>query len=263
MFPVKYTGENSVRIQTEAAHAPPQYGFSKLVLLHLAPGALATLAYLALAPLAIRFHLPTMSALLLSAILAMVPLEMGHLLLQGKKRNGRWSLEGVVLYRGGRRGWLVGLLPVGLLILSIVGYEVVLPLDGLWRRAIFGWLPSWYMFSDLDQYARFSRAVLILVFSARLVLDGFVFPVVEELYFRGYLLPRMSRLGWAAPLLNCALFSIYHFWQPYNLPTLSFVSLPMVLGVWFTKNVRVGIYTHILLNTVGGLLAMIEVLHGA
>ncbi len=76
----------------------------------------------------------------------------------------------------------------------------------------------------------------------------------------GYLLPRMSRLGWAAPFLNCALFSLYHFSQAYNLPTLFVVSLPMVLGVWKTKNVRVGIYTHILLNTIGGMFALIQVL---
>jgi hypothetical protein len=92
---------------------------------------------------------------------------------------------------------------------------------------------------------------------------GFLFPVVEELYFRGYLLPRMSRFGWAAPFLNYALFSLYHFWQPYNLPTLFVVSLPMVIGVWKTKNVRVGVYTHILLNTIGGVLALITVLHPA
>ena len=252
-------GEGNAMSERDA----PQYGFLKLLVLHLAPGALATVAYLALAPLAVQLHFPTMSALLLSGALALVPLEMGHLFLQGKKRNGRWSLEGIVLYRHKRHGWLYWLLPVALCILAIVLYELTVPLDGLWRRVVFSWLPSWYIFSDLAQYARFSRPILIAVFSARLALDGFLFPLVEELYFRGYLLPRMARFGWAAPFLNCALFSAYHFWQPYNLPTIFFVSLPMVLGVWLTKNVRVGIYTHILLNTIGGVLAMIAVLHGA
>lgn len=241
----------------------PQYGLPKLLALHLAPGALTTVGYLALAPLAVRLHLPTMSALLLSGALILVPMEMGHLFLQGKKRNERWSLAGIVLYRRERRGWLYWLLPVALCILAIVLYELTVPLDGLWRHVAFGWLPSWYIFSDLGQYVGFSRPALIAVFSARLLLDGFLFPIVEELYFRGYLLPRMARFGWAAPVLNCALFSVYHFWQPYNLPTIFFVSLPMVLGVWLTKDVRVGIYTHVLLNTIGGGLAMIEVLHGA
>ena len=241
---------------------PPQYGLAKLIVLHLAPGALATVAYVALIPLTNGLHWPAMCALLFSAVVALVPIELGHLLLQGKKRNGRWSLDGIVLYRGEKRGWPLRLLPLGLFLLAIVGYELTAPMDRLWQKAAFSWLPSWYVFSDLDQYAHFSQPVLIGAFSARLVLDGLLFPVVEELYFRGYLLPRMARLGWAAPFLNCLLFSAYHFWQPYNLPTIFFVSLPMVLGVWVTKDLRVGIYTHVLLNTVGGILAMISVLHG-
>jgi membrane protease YdiL (CAAX protease family) len=200
-----------------------------------------------------------MAALLFSAALSLVPLEMGHLLLQGKKLNGRWSLAGIVLYRRDWLGWRYLVSSVGLLILSIAGYALSLPLDRF-SRAAFSWLPAWYVFSDVRQYAQFSRTVLVITFSARLLLDGFVFPLVEELYFRGYLLPRMSRFGWGAPFLNCALFSVYHFWQPYNLPTIFFVSLPMVLAVWKTKNVRVGIYTHILLNTVGCITTLVEVL---
>jgi len=241
----------------------PQYGLVKLLVLHLVPGALATLAYLALIPLTNRLHWPAMSALLLSAAIALVPIELGHLLQQGKKRSGRWSLEGIVLFPRRERGWLVWLLPVGLFVLAVVGYELTVPLDRVWRQAAFSWLPSWYLFTDLEQYAQYSRPVLVGAFSARLLLDGFLFPTVEELYFRGYLLPRMARFGWAAPFLNCFLFAAYHFWQPYNLPTIFFVSLPMVLGVWVTKDLRVGVYTHILLNTVGGILAMISVLHGA
>jgi hypothetical protein len=251
------------RGDTVSEQDAPQYGFLRLLVLHLIPGAAATLVYLALAPFAVRLHIPTMSALLLSGAVALVPLEMGHLLLQGKRRNGRWSLAGIVLFRRDWRGWLYRLTPFGLVILAIVGYELTVPLDRLWRQDVFSWLPSWYVYSDLDQYARFSPAVLIVVFSARLALDGFLFPVVEELYFRGYLLPRMARFGWGAPFLNCALFAVYHFWQPYNLPTIFFVSLPMVFGVWITKDLRVGIYTHILLNTIGGILALIEVLHPA
>jgi uncharacterized protein len=241
----------------------PQYDLLKLLVLHLAPGALATLVYLALTPLVLRLHFPAMAALLLSGAFALVPLEMGHLLLQGKRLNDRWSLDGVVLYRRDWRGWRYLLTALGLCILAIAGFELFQPLDRFWKQAVFPWLPTWFDFSDLRQYAQFSHSVLVTVFSARLLLDGFLFPIVEELYFRGYLLPRMSRFGWAAPLLNCALFSLYHFWQPYNLPTLFVVSLPMVIGVWKTKNVRVGIYTHILLNTIGGVLALITVLHPA
>jgi hypothetical protein len=240
-----------------------QYGFLKLVLLHLAPGALATLVYLALIPLAVRLHLPAMAALLFSGAVALVPLEMGHLLLQGKRLNHCWSLDKIVLYRRDWPGWRNLLTAFGLCVLSIAGFELFAPLDRFWKDAVFPWLPSWFVFSDLRQYVQFSRFVLIIVFSARLLLDGFLFPVVEEMYFRGYLLPRVSRFGWVAPMLNCALFALYHFWQPYNLPTIFIVSLPIAVGVWKTQNLRVGIYTHILLNTIGAVLALTAVLHPA
>ena len=72
----------------------PQYGFWKLLVLHLAPGALSTLVYLALTALAARLHLPMLSALLIASVVALVPLEIGHLLLQGNLFAHRdWSLE--------------------------------------------------------------------------------------------------------------------------------------------------------------------------
>ena len=39
--------------------------------------------------------------------------------------------------------------------------------------------------------------------------------MVEEMYFHGYLLPRISRLGAWAPLVNTVLFSLYHFFTPW------------------------------------------------
>jgi uncharacterized protein len=134
-----------------------------------------------------------MSALLLAVAVALVPLEIGHLLVQGKRLNGRWSLEGIVLYRRDWRGWRYLLTVSGLCILSITGFELSAPLDRFWQQVAFSWLPTWFVFSDVRQYAQFTRSLLTIVFSARLLLDGFLLPIVEELYFRGYLLPRMSR----------------------------------------------------------------------
>jgi len=41
-------------------------------------------------------------------------------------------------------------------------------------------------------------------------------PLVEELYFRGYLLPRLHRFGIWAPLINISLFAAYHLWKPWT-----------------------------------------------
>jgi membrane protease YdiL (CAAX protease family) len=247
---------------TQSAHSIPQYGLPRLIALHLAPGAITAAVYLALTPLAARLHLPLLAVLLAATVVALAPLELGHLVQQGRKLNALWSLKGIVLYRERSRGWHYLWMVPAVCLVCLAGYIISAPLDHLWQQVAFHWLPAKFIFIDVRQLAQFSRPVLIVVAIARLLLDGLLLPPLEELYFRGYLLPRMSRFGWAAPLLNCVLFAVYHFWQPYNLPTLFFVCLPFVFAVWITKDVRLGIYTHVLLNTIGGIAMLVAVIHG-
>jgi membrane protease YdiL (CAAX protease family) len=89
-----------------------------------------------------------------------------------------------------------------------------------------------------------------------LIFNGFLAPVLEELYFRGYLLPRMESFGKAAPVANVVLFSLYHFWQPQIYLTLMIALLPMAYLVWKTQSIRLAIYTHCGLNILGALLSL-------
>ena len=70
---------------------------------------------------------------------------------------------------------------------------------------------------DPDRVGDYSREAWLVTLAAYLVLNGFVGPIVEELYFRGYLLPRMEWMGRWAPLVNVSLFSLYHFWSPWQI----------------------------------------------
>src|SRR6476659_10752231 len=82
--------------------------------------------------------------------------------------------------------------------------------------------------------------------SARTVI---VAPVVEELYFRGYLLPRMpQRLRrWRAPT-HVVLFAAYHLWSPWLIPTRVLAILPLAYIAVRTRDVRLGVVTHVVLN---------------
>jgi hypothetical protein len=53
----------------------------------------------------------------------------------------------------------------------------------------------------------------------QLILTGVALPWIEELCFRGYLLPRLSRYGRRAPLLGGLFFGLYHVWQLFSFPT--------------------------------------------
>jgi uncharacterized protein len=91
------------------------------------------------------------------------------------------------------------------------------------------------------------QAILVTAICA-LTLNGVVGPIVEELYFRGHLLPRISRFGRWAPLLNVLFFPFYHFWTPWM-----FFSrvLLLVYVVWWKRNIYLGMIAHCLLNLIG------------
>ena len=93
-----------------------------------------------------------------------------------------------------------------------------------------------------------------MTLAAYFVLNGVVGPVVEELYFRGYLLPRMERLGRWAPLINVSLFSLYHFWSPWQVMARILGLGPMVYAVRWKRNVYLGMVVHCALNSLGVLL---------
>ena len=90
------------------------------------------------------------------------------------------------------------------------------------------------------------------------MVDGIINPVVEELYFRGYLLPRISRLGWLSPLVSASLFTLAHFWQPYNYPTIFLIQLPLVYVVYWKRNIYIAILVHCAGNLIGAVLSLVS-----
>ena len=64
-------------------------------------------------------------------------------------------------------------------------------------------------------------------------------------------MPRIPGPAWIAPLASAALFAAYHFWQPYNWPSIFCFSLPMIVAAWWWKDVRLSIAAHMALNLIG------------
>ena len=226
---------------------------------HFYLGILVTAVYVAVAPLLLAQALPGISALLFVEILVLSPIIMIHLLVIARRRNHSWSLQNVVLYResiGGRRFslWFV----LGLI--AIFGTFIPLyPLGIHLREAMFAWLPEWYF---NPAYGATSADVLANLFLAAIVIDGIIAPTMEEIFFRGYLLPRMDYLKQWAPVVNGAFFGLYHFWQPHNLVTLVIIGILLSYIVWKTKNVYLGIALHCTINVVGAAGGYFAVVNG-
>ncbi len=228
----------------------------KVVALHLAPGILITLAFFGIGSLFARWGLPQPLALLTTMLLVTLPLESGFLLYQGWKRNRRISLEAVVHFREPISRRLLVVLTIGLLAWAAVASTLLAPVDETVRGALFAWWPTSLNTSDfIRQMDLFSPLVLWVVAIGSLLLN-IIIPVVEELYFRGYLLPRMVTWGWLAPFYSLLLFSLYHFWIPWQNPSRLVALLPVILVVFQRRNVKLSILVHVLLNSLGSLVLL-------
>lgn len=234
--------------QTREEESPiEQHSIPKSILLHLLPGLLISLAFIFLSPLIRQYKLPPLLALIIPIAIVLLPFELGLLFWQGFRQNGRLSLRGIVVNCKTLRfkDYLV-FVPI-LLLWSVTTFLMLQKLDRVILDNVFNWLPDWFQF-NLFNPADYSQSVLTITFILFLIMNGFAGPISEELYFRGYLLPRMERFKGYAPLVNVILFSLYHFFSPWQFFTRILAFLPIATVVSRKKNVYLSIFTHCLLN---------------
>ncbi|TAK01285.1 MAG: CPBP family intramembrane metalloprotease [Chloroflexota bacterium] len=236
-----------------------QHSIARSVVLHLLPGALITAFYIGVAPMVRELGFPSLMALYLAIVVVLIPFELGLLFYRARKEAA--SLGRVVLYREPvPRGQLVGLVLVTFTWASLIAMVLFPPLDEFFTDTFFFWLPDWFFMAE--DFARYSAAALLITWVVGLLANGIAGPVVEELYFRGYLLPRISWLGGWAPALNMVLFSLYHFFTPWATVGRIVALLPMVSATWWSRNIYLGIAVHVLWN-IGGMLLLLAILLGS
>lgn len=233
-----------------------QHTPSRSILMHLVPGALIGACYYALIPVLRNWEFPSIMALMCAILLILLPVELGYLLYEGKRRNGSLSLQGVVSYRNSIPFWqyLVGV-PILFLTVGLI-FTGMQPIDNFLRQQVFIGLPL----LEGGLTAGYSRNILIVTWTMVAVFGVLAGPIVEELYFRGYLLPRMEYAGKWAPLLHSLLFGLYHFWTPWMFLTRTLGMLPLAYAVRW-RNLNLSIVVHILANTLDMITAVAFILH--
>lgn len=236
-----------------------QHSVARSVALHWLPGLLALGIYLLAGPWVMTLGYPPDFAVVLLALPAAVILfQMGYLLYEGKRRNGKFSVDGIVLYREAMPVWQYCVFVLLLIVWNAAVYMPLLAITGEWlKNALYSWAPSWFLAeSDYAQYPQNVVQVMALVYIPAYTLFG----VLEELYFRGYLLPRISRFGVWAPILSTALFTVYHFDILQNAVSIFVGFLPIAYLTWRKKNVYLAVIAHALVNLIASLMAFLPVL---
>ena len=239
-----------------------QHTLLKSFLLHIIPGILTTIAMLIFKPIAGTMGYPPLLAFLAAILLIDIPIMLGMMLMKGKKLNGRFSLKGVIQYRKKISWKTFTIVFVGAFIGLYLIIMLTAPLNAILAESFFSWLPEWFFFDDAAQYEGYSKKVLIIVFSMQLLITGIILPWVEELYFRGYLLAKISRCKVWAPILGGLFFGLYHGWQLYGWVGVSLLGIGLGYVVWWKKDIRLGISLHIFANAIVRFMLLISVAAG-
>ena len=237
-----------------------QHSFARTLVLHLLPGALILVFFVAFAPILWGVGFPPAMAVYLATVFVLIPFELGYLIYQARKKGT--SLGNIVLYRQPvPKGQLV-LLVVALFVGGSVIGALLQPVDFFVKENLFSWLPSGYdvTYGLYGGVARFSTENLLIMWIFGLLVNVIVGPVVEEMYFRGYLLPRISRFGAWAPLLNTVLFSLYHFFTPFGFVSRIGSFLPVVYGAWWKRSICVSMIVHVLFNFTASVFTLLLIL---
>jgi uncharacterized protein len=235
------------------AAQPAQHSLPQSVVLHLFPGLVALFVYWMLIRPLDGAGFPSMMAWLVTIALVNIPLEWGLMLMEGYKRNGRLSLGGVVLNcqpikTGSALLWTV------LVFLSVlVAFTLLSPLTGWTESVLFGWIPRWFEQNDGSLGGAYARANLMLFNLLNLVVLVIGIAVTEEAYFRGYLLPRLSRLGVWSVVINSILFALYHFTTPWALLQRAVMTLPMAYAAYHKRSLLPSTIVHFIANLINAL----------
>ena len=231
-----------------------RYPWWLILVMFLVPGVLSTGFSAWLAPILRENGLPGDLALDLSPVVLVG--ELGLLLFLARRNPA--GLRGVVGYRN-RLPWprLVAVL-AGLYVAMLALYLVSQPLTEVLETRVFGWVPDWLGGEPARDPG---TGGLILLVLGTAVFNTIVDPIIEEMYFRGHLLPRMPVAGFAAILVNAALFSVQHFWQPHlYLFVLGCQVMLMAVMVRF-GDLRISMIGHCLVNGTSAVLTLLAYAH--
>jgi hypothetical protein len=212
----------------------------------LAPGVPSVVAYTVFARILTANGLPNLMGLMLASVTVEAPF-LWWLMLRLERNAGRpvtWKT--LFPWHATLRwttyvAWGVPLILFGFVMMGAVSPAVQERL----LDSVFAWVPRWFaMRPDPEAMLASSRGVLLTMWGLMLLMVV-VGGVTQEGYFRGYLLPRMAWLGRGAPVLNAALFAVFHMAAPWGWLVFFVGTLPWSVLVFWKRSIQLGLFMHV------------------
>ena len=220
-----------------------------LVLSIFTPTIVLSMSYLLLG------HFCNIPHILLFCILGtviLVPMELGIILSASKKENGTYSLKSAFVGQEKLPLWKI--LSIVFVFFGVAGLlsAFVAPLENQifaqMRTVLLNSLPIGFDWTNYEYMKAFSKPILILTCMYYGIFNVLVGPITEELFFRGYLTSHYKKQSLFLPILIVVLFSLYHFWLPFNNIFRILVFAPVAYVAYKKKNLYISICFHCLCN---------------
>jgi membrane protease YdiL (CAAX protease family) len=216
----------------------------KLIFLHLFPGIVLSIMYIFFSKVGILAEYPKIVILCFSTIFSTIPIELGYLFYVAKKEEGTFNIFKILGLKGKLKVKVFILYSLLSLIVGGILLIAVKPLENYLLKTVFCWIPSWYNF--VQDMSLFSKKYIIIAILVNFFILTLIVPIIEELYFRGFLLARMKWMGKYSVIFNVILFSVYHFFSPWSIITKIATMLPLYYFVYKKDSLKLGILVHCL-----------------
>lgn len=212
--------------------------FLEVSLLAFMPSIIVMLLYVFLGHA--QSHIPSLLLFLLCGIIVL-PFELYVIY---KNKGNLWNKS--------KLKWWQLILIIGILFgIAGLGAMVITPLEHhLFSNAIDqinGATPAYFSW-DPSNLANYSNPMIIITCVLYFLLNVIIYPIIEEFYFRGVLTNKLKEYGYLAPIFVTIVFSIYHFWLPFdNLFRIAVFMLPSILAYKY-HDIRISIGFHCTCN---------------
>jgi membrane protease YdiL (CAAX protease family) len=230
---------------------------------HLVPGIVFSGLLIVLSRVFIQHGLTAYLAELVLVPTCLLPMLVGTMLVSAKRLGPGLSLRRVIAYDAPGTISDYVAWPILLFLCWGLASLAVVPLGARLETWYLTWFPtrlgSHALVSGVTSAPPGQRHLTLLL---AILFSGLLAPVVEEAYFRGFLLPRMRHLGWLAAVLSAFLFGLYHFFSPWSVPLILVAFLPVAWVVQAKGNFRIGVVVHAMFNLMGVLTLFFGSAHG-
>ena len=224
-----------------------KFSVTKIILLHLIPGLINLIVIFLILPITNHFGLVSLTAGLLMVPFGMVPLQLGILLYFSKKLTNSYNILKIIPFQKKNKIIEYLLFVVIMIVWALLISRLLESFEIHMRDSIFLFVPDYIALRniDLNIYSKYS---LIFIAILGIISNGIMAPIIEEMYFRGFLLPRIKFSPICAVIMNAALFSLYHFFSPWQFFSRFFMMVPMYYWVIKRQNIRFSLMAHIIGN---------------